>query len=305
MAHVIPALIPIFALILIGYFFKRISFPSQDFWPMADRFTYYVLIPSLLIYKLALAPTISAESIYLVLTTVFTTLSVLVLLILLNFWIKFEADAFTSVVQGGIRFNTYVFLALVDAIYGDVGLISAVIVITFIIPVINVLCITIFSIYIPKVHLSVWSVTRSILTNPLILACFIGGFINLVGIPVHVTLEKLLMILSNAALPLGLLSVGVGLHFREILSSKLGLILSNFIKLALFPLVMYLFAVYFQLSSMNTQIVIIFAAMPTAISSYILARQMGGDIQLMSSIVTVQTLFSILTIAVILQVLAI
>ena len=53
MEHIFSALIPVFGLILIGYFFKKIRFPSHEFWPMADKLTYFVLMPSLLIYKLS------------------------------------------------------------------------------------------------------------------------------------------------------------------------------------------------------------------------------------------------------------
>jgi len=269
---------------------------------MADKFTYYVLMPALLVYKLAFAPAISANSIYLVLTTISCTLLALFILVLLKQWINFKNDSFTSIVQGGIRFNTYVYLALVDAIFGDQGLLLAVIVITFIIPIINILCISIFSIYVPKIHLSILGVGKSILTNPLIVACFIGGLINLTSITIPLPMEKLLMILSNAALPLGLLSVGVGLHFREILSSKLGLILASVVKLILMPVIMFLMAKLFELDQMSTNIAVLFASMPTAISSYILARQMGGNLNLMSSIITLQTLISIFSIAIILQI---
>jgi len=305
LAYIIPALIPIFSLILIGYFFKKIAFPAKEFWPMADKFTYYVLMPALLVYKLSFAPSISFDSIYLILTAIITTCLALFLLVFLNYFIKFKGDIFTSIVQGGIRFNTYVYLALVDAIYGDAGLLLAVIVITFAIPLINLLCIIIFSIYIPKTHLSFYNVGKSIISNPLIIACIVGGFINLTAIPIPIALEKLLMILSNAALPLGLLSVGVGLHFREILSSKLGLVLSTLVKLAIYPFIMLMVARYFELDTMSTNVLLIFATLPTAASSYILARQMGGNINLMSSIITVQTLMSILSIAVILQIISI
>jgi len=55
MEHIVNTLIPIFSLILIGYFFKHLKFPSIDFWPMADKFIYYILMPSLITYKLSLA----------------------------------------------------------------------------------------------------------------------------------------------------------------------------------------------------------------------------------------------------------
>jgi predicted permease len=45
----------------------------------------------------------------------------------------------------------------------------------------------------------------------------------------------------------------------------------------------------------------VFAAVPTATSAYILARQMGGDAELMAAIITAQTLLSMLTLPVVLM----
>ena len=119
MEHVVSTLIPIFTLILLGYFFKNIKFPSVEFWPMADKFTYYVLMPSLLVYKVATSNIDLKETLDLVSTALLSILFVFFSLMVLNFFIKFNNKAFTSVMQGGIRFNTYVFLAFVDSVYGE------------------------------------------------------------------------------------------------------------------------------------------------------------------------------------------
>lgn len=80
MIHIFTALIPIFSLIMIGYFFKRIKFPSHDFWPQADKLTYYILMPSLLIYKLSTATLNSSNSISYILTALITIFIVLLIL---------------------------------------------------------------------------------------------------------------------------------------------------------------------------------------------------------------------------------
>ncbi|MDD2640768.1 MAG: AEC family transporter, partial [Arcobacteraceae bacterium] len=122
MQNIITTLIPIFMLISLGYIFKRVSFPSLEFWPMMDRFTYYVLFPSLLIYKLATANLSDINSFDVVLTAIFALVLMLVLTLVLGYFKTIEKRAFTSVIQGSIRFNTYVFLALIDALLGDAGL---------------------------------------------------------------------------------------------------------------------------------------------------------------------------------------
>lgn len=293
MIHIFSALIPIFSLIMIGYFLKKIKFPSKDFWPQADKLTYFILMPSLLIYKLSNASLEGINSINFVITALLGIFAVFILLIIINKFLNFKDEAFTSVVQGGIRFNTYVFLALVDSIFDDKGLVLAAILMTFAIPFINILCISSFALYGNNSKLSFSYLLKSILTNPLILACFIGGMINFLDINLPLIANKTLAILSSAALPLGLLSVGFGLVLKEIKTSKTELLFTNLAKFLLMPTIMFLLAKFFALDEEMISILIIFAVLPTAPSSFVLARQLGGDINLMSSIITLQTLLSL------------
>ncbi|MGD9553382.1 MAG: AEC family transporter [Arcobacteraceae bacterium] len=301
MQNIITTLIPIFMLISLGYIFKRVSFPSLEFWPMMDRFTYYVLFPSLLIYKLATANLSGINSFDVVLTAIFALVLMLVLTLVLGYFKTIEKRAFTSVIQGSIRFNTYVFLALIDALLGDSGLVIAAVLIAFAIPFINFLCIGAFSYFINKEDLKFLKFLKSIFTNPLIVACLIGGILNVSSLDLPIVVIKTLTILSAAALPMGLLSVGVGLELSHISSAKYELFLSVVLKLVIFPLAIVGVASLFTISYEALWVLILFASMPTASSSYILARQLGGDLKLMSSIITVQTLLSIATVGIIIS----
>jgi predicted permease len=302
MENILEALVPIFLLIFLGYFFKRISFPAKEFWPYADKFTYYVLFPSLLIYKLSNA-SLDIDGFDFVSSAIITVLAISVVLVVLDkLMLFFKGEAFTSVYQGSVRFNTYVFLALTDAVFGDEGLILAAFLITFLIPFLNLLCIMSFAWYTNNGSITVSSFIKSVFTNPLILACIIGGGMNYLGISLFSSFENTLKVLSSAALPLGLLSVGVGLHLSHIKEAKLELFSAVFLKLALMPAFMFFIASAMGVEGLALSVLILFAAMPTASSAYILARQLGGDLKLMSSIITVQTLLSIMTISVLLQV---
>ena len=293
MIHIFSALIPVFSLILIGYFFKKIKFPSHEFWPQADKLTYYILMPSLLIYKLSSASLDTVNSFGFVSSALLAIFFTMIILIVVNKIVPSNPDSFTSVVQGGIRFNTYVFLALSGSIFGNEGLVLAAIILTFAIPFINILCITIFALYISNDKLNFIYLLKSIVTNPLIVACVIGGSINFLGIEFPIVLNNTLEILSKAALPMGLLSVGFGLVIKEIKSSKKELLISSLAKHLVLPILIFIFGKIFGIDGMMLTILVLFAVLPTAPSSFILARQLGGDVGLMSSIITVQTLVSI------------
>lgn len=293
MEYLFSSLVPVFGLILIGYFFKRISFPSHEFWPMADKLTYFVLMPALLIFKLSNAK-FEPNSINFVLVSLIAIFLTMIVLIIFNKISPTKNNSFTSIIQGGIRFNTYVFLALSGSIFGDEGLVLSAIILTFAIPFINILCVTIFALYSDNNKLDFIYLVKSIIKNPLIIGCAIGASINFLSIPIPVSIENLIEILSKAALPLGLLSIGYALVLKELNSAKKDLIISCIGKFIILPLFIYSFGMMFGLNKIMISILVLFSVLPTAPSSFILARQLGGDITLMTSIITVQTLASAL-----------
>lgn len=302
MEHILNILIPIFLLILMGYYFKRIKFPSDDFWVGADKFNYYVLFPSLLFYKLSTAKLDSINGDTFLSTAFLCLLLITLFLMVLNkIFFHFQGSSFTSVYQGAIRFNTYVFLALTDSLFADEGIIIAAFLITVLIPIINVFCISIFSIYVSNGKISISSFLKSIIKNPLILACILGGSFNYFDLSLSLFLENTISILSKAALPLGLLSVGVGLQLSFLKETKFKLFVSSFIKLFVYPCLMFFMGKSLGVKGDFLSILVLFAAMPTASSSYALARQLGGDLKLMSAIITFQTIVSIFSISFILS----
>jgi len=55
MFTIFEAIFPVFSLIIIGSIFRRINFPGNSFWPLAEKLTYYALFPALLVTTLATA----------------------------------------------------------------------------------------------------------------------------------------------------------------------------------------------------------------------------------------------------------
>ncbi len=296
---IINTLLPIFLLILLGYFFKQIKFPDESFWKHLDKFNYFVLFPALLFYKLSSADIKNIVSYDFIITTVMALIVVSILVMLINKVYKFENSSFTSIYQGTIRFNTYVFLALTDALLSAEGFVMGLILMTFIIPFINVLCISIFTTYVPKNKITIISFIKSIMTNPLIVACLLGGVFSVFGLSFPTLIDNTLSILTSAALPLGLLSVGVGLHVSAIKETKMAVVVATVGKLVVFPVIMYLVCLLFGIENETMLLLILFSAMPTASSAYVLARELGGDLKLMSSIISIQVILSIFTISIV------
>jgi predicted permease len=95
-----------------------------------------------------------------------------------------------------------------------------------------------------------------------------------------------LHILGSASLPLGLLAVGAGLSFSAALDGWRDVIASSFFKLLALPLLAFAAGRALGLSGTPLGVCLIFTAVPVSVSSYILARVLGGDHDRMAAIIT-------------------
>jgi predicted permease len=97
---------------------------------------------------------------------------------------------------------------------------------------------------------------------------------------------------------MGLLAVGAGLRPRALGNALRPILWASGIKLVAMPLVTAPLCALLGVRGPALAVAVIFAALPTATSSYILARQLGGDAELMAALLTTQTVLSALTLPV-------
>jgi len=293
--NLLNILTPLYLLITLGYLLKKYQFPNPEFWPGIERMIYYILFPTLILVALMRAQIdFSLIGKIAIVTLIPTQLSGLVQ------WFGFVSaqinnKTFSSMYQGAVRNNTAIALVVAAWLIPDKGLAIMAVIILIMIPVNNLSSILILLRYGEPDHQVNTQWWRGIISNPLIIACFVGLVFNLLGIRLHQALLDTADFLGRSALPFALLAVGAGLKFNSIFQKKFAILLSSFAKLLLTPLVTWLLCQLLGVESDVAKIAIIFSAMPTAVSSYILARQMGGDAETMAQIITFQTVMSALT----------
>lgn len=296
MIAVTNALGPVFLLIVAGALLRKLDFPDHDFWKQAERLTYFILFPAMLIQRLGEAHLGNTPLLPIVTNLLWVLAAGSLLLVLFRQHLGKNAAAFTSIYQGGIRFNTYIGLACADALYGPQGLIIAAIAIAILIPVINLLCVTTFHLSLHRNSLSAGRLLRSLIGNPLIIGCLIGIALNLTGIGLPGWSAPTLALLGSAALPLGLLAVGVALEFSALHGQWREQLAAAVMRFIIMPTLLLLGFQLFPLPTTAAQVLLLFMVLPTASSAYILARQLGGDAPLMANITTLQTLLAFIVI---------
>jgi len=308
MIEILFALVPIFVLILIGYGTKRKKILSDEFWEPAEILTYYVLFPALLLYTTARADMNDLQVLPMASALVIATVLIAALCIKIKPFLDMDGPEFTSLFQGVIRPNTYVGIGAALALWGEPGLTLVAICVAFIVPCVNFLSVIVMEVYGAKGPQNpsgsrFLTLAKSIIRNPLILACFLGSTLNVSGINLPPILEPLLQILGRAALPIGLLCVGAGLNLEAVKNASLSVILSSLTKMLILPAVTLICCLAFGVEGLTLDVAVLYAGLPVSASSYVLARKMGGDAPAMAGIITFTTLIAMLSLPLILQLL--
>ncbi len=302
MLNIMYSILPMFLLIALGVFLKRKFISEPLFWKGSERIVYYILFPSLLIHSLS--HTDFSVHLYKVIFILFLVTAIITAFYILIFRFKsFDRPAYTSYFQGSIRYNSYIFIGASLAIFGDKSLAIVAIIIAYMIIFTNILSVIFLSVYIKSNKLNLSQVMLNICKNPLVIACILGILINKFSIIIPVPLDKTMLTLSEAALPISLMCVGAGLHFSHLLKNAFAVVSVSIIKLIIFPLITFILfgAINLELG-LPYEIAILYASVPCAGNAYILSIQMGGDEKMMAAIISVSTLLSIITIPMIMSI---
>jgi len=288
---------PIFAILVLGHLLWRVSIPSADFWNVIDRLVYWILMPSLLFYKMSTTQ-FDARLVGSYSLVILAPFLLAVVLALLSSRIAgLSGPVSSTLLQGAVRHNTFIALAIAERIYGLGGLELAVLAAAMLIPTTNV---TVVAVMISLVSSKVGggrmnAILSDVVRNPLLIAVVLGVIVNLVWPAEIPVVHDMTRLLGGAALPIVLLSIGASLRLSGLSASVLPITLAFLIKFIVFPLGAFVLARWIGLTETETVVAVLFAAAPAASSSYTFARQLGGDAPLMAAILTLQTGIAFIT----------
>jgi predicted permease len=150
---------------------------------------------------------------------------------------------------------------------------------------------------------AIGELVATVARNPLILACLAGFACNAAGLDLAGVAGDTLEVLGQASLTLGLLCVGAGLELAHLGRNRAAALVTCVLKLLLMPLATALACRLLGVAGLTAAVAVLFAAGPISASSYVLARQLGGDARLMAGLITLTTIAAALTMPLILALL--
>jgi len=292
--HLIGAIFPIALLLVLGPLLTKILSLPTEFWKHLDRFTYFISFPFLLILDLSRADFVLKEINGYVWVAAIATTVMGALILLIGRWLDVTGSVLSSIFQGGTRFNSYIFLALANALYGAPGVTYATILIATMIILTNVSSIVVLNALGEAAHKSILGTLKSTIQNPLIIAAVLGLLINRMDLKIPESMTTVIGLIASTALPMSLMSVGVGLEFAALHRCKLAVLIACSIKLVGMPALTLLLIRMLDIQGMPALIALVFACLPCAGNAYILAKQMGGNAPLMANIISISTIACLL-----------
>lgn len=281
-------LFPDFSLILLGFLLFRATNWGTEFWTGLEKLVYYVLFPALLFYATARAPLEFATTGDLLLVALATTFGGILLGWLAKPLFKPGPMIFESGVQTAFRFNSYIAFAVAQRLGGEHATSLMALVVGFTVPLCNAAAVH------ALVHRS-GGLLKGLLQNPLLLATCAGILFNLAGLQVPELAGAILARLGNSSIALGLIMVGAGLRLSGLHEAKGMSAYFLAVKLLALPALAYGLGRWVGLGGLQLQIAVMFCALPTASSAYVLATRMGGNGPVVAFLISGGTLLSVLT----------
>lgn len=299
----ISVILPQFLLILIGYLLKKkAGFNQSAFWSTAERLVFYVLFPPLIFLSVAKANLQISQCSYFLAISVGTMSLAVVSAWLANFFIKESNWTKWSIFHCGFRFNTYIGFAVCSALFGQKGLAYLSLLIACWVPISNVIA------TVGLVHAaSIVSLEKSekhknfllpVISNPLILATLLGLFCNSFKVELPVLVLEVLKPLGQASLALGLICIGAALRMGDFKRYWKLVIVGSFQRLMIVPVIALVLSISLHLQPLESSVLLLFAALPTAQSCYVMTASMRGDSTAVADLTSAQTIFSIATLSV-------
>ena len=291
------ATIPVFLVIVVGYILKRIGMLNDSFVKCTNKFNFTVTLPVLLFVDLSTTDIIGDFDLSYVLFCAITTTVVFCGLWIGARLILKDKSLIAEFVQAGYQSSAAILgVAFIQNIYGDSGM--APVMIIGCVPLFNIFAVLVLTFEGEKSGNGAEHIKKSIINiikNPIIIAIALGVIASLIKIDFPEIIDKTLSSFAKMATPLALVTIGAGFEGKKAIAKIKPSLAASMIKLMVLPAIFLPIAVKLGFRDQALVALVIMLGSPTTPSSYIMAKNMGHEGVLTSSVVVMTTLLSSVT----------
>ncbi len=298
---VLTSILPVCLLVVLGAALCRSKFLPDAFFTQMNRLGFWLLLPSLLFSTIAKAPA-EAGAAGLRVGLLLCACSVVVTLVgwLVSRTLRLSSGSTRSLMQAAMRGNlAYTGLPVLLYTFGEHSAPAAVAVFALAptIPFYNLWAVLILTGEKQPVPCGrdgfagrLLRTLAAVLQNPLIIGCGLGLLVLKSGLHLPEGLFNAVEALGRAALPCALLALGAGLTPDKLRASFRPALAATALKLVAMPAFGYVGARLLGFDGETLLVALLYLACPCAVTSYVMADQMGADKELAGSAIVLSTL---------------
>ena len=288
------ATVPVFAMIILGMLFKKIGIIDDVFASKMNKFVFLIPLPVLLFKDLA---TLDFKEIWdtkFVLFCFFITIFSILIVTILSFLLKNKKNQ-GEFIQASDRSSAALLgSALIQNVYGKPTMAPLMIIGS--VPLYNIMAVVVLSFFSPErkgISKEMWMKTlKGIITNPILIGIVIGLCWSLLHLPMPIMLDKTVTSIGNVATPLGLMAMGATFNYKKALGDLKPSLCAIFIKLFGFCTLFLPLAIFFGFRQEQLIAILVMLGSATTVSCYVMAKNMGHEGVLTSTVVMLTTLIS-------------
>ena len=292
---ILTIVLPVFLLIALGVFLRSKNIINEHSSDLLNKLAYNLALPALLFGSIV---QFRINELFNWQTIAAFYITILVILVVAYFMTLRQPSKTRTAFNMSVIHSNLVYFAfpLILGAYGQLGLAKASIIVAFVSPFANMLSIIILSRN-ASIKQSSKSQILQVIKDPLFLSCVLGIIVAYFAIILPVAVTSTLGIIGGMALPIALLSIGAKIRLEKIMHS-IGLNMQAvLLKLFLMPLICFLLLKYlFDVPALDFKLAILLAAMPVAVSTYVLAHNWNSDSDLVAAEIVLTTLLALITV---------
>jgi hypothetical protein len=296
--------LPLFMVIVLGYGLKRINFISDAFAANGNKMMFYIGLPVIVfrsIYRADIRELFDPG--FVIAMTVITVVTAVAIWIFATPLIK-DKPVRGAFVLSSFRGNqAFLGIPLMMNLAGDAGVIRVTMVVTFVLPIANILSVLLLASTCSKdKKVTVGGVLLTIIKNPIVITAAIGLGLVLPGIKLPMVADVTLDYIADMATPLALICIGASMKFTGFDKKFKYAVIGSFVKIVALPIAFALIGYLFGFRGYDLAAMTILGGVPSAIAGYSMVVEMGGDGYVASTIVLISTMLSAFTLTLIIYV---
>jgi predicted permease len=278
--NIATTIIPIFAIIALGWFVRIKGYIQPEFLGPANRLVYYLAIPAMIFHAISKGSLSTQFDVSVLCITLLSVITVFAVAWCVGLIWRISRGELGTFIQSSFHGNLgYIGLAVAYYTLGNDGFVRASIIAGFIMILQNLLAVVALQFNSDDASTSKnkQEVVLRILGNPVILSALAGILFSSTGLKLPLVISRSLDILSGLALPMALILIGASLSFKLMQLRMFRILSSSFLNLILLPGLGFILYRLFDIKLDDYLPGLILLAAPTATLTYVMAKEMNGD----------------------------